>query len=41
MLWLEFLELTPFAVYWGAQTFELWDGGIRTPELTATGPGDQ
>ena len=39
VLWLEFLELTPFAVYWGAQTFELWDGGIRTPELTATAPG--
>jgi hypothetical protein len=35
VLWLEILELTPFAIYWGVQTFELWDGGIRTEELTA------
>jgi hypothetical protein len=29
-LWIETLELLPFAVYWAAQTFEHWDGGVPT-----------
>jgi cytochrome bd-type quinol oxidase subunit 2 len=32
VLWLEILELIPFAVFWAAQTFELWDGGVRNGE---------
>ena len=32
VLWLEVLELVPFAVFWGAQTLELWDGGVRTSD---------
>jgi hypothetical protein len=35
ILWIETLELLPFAVYWAAQTFEHWDGGVPTgPERT-------
>ena len=30
ILWLEVLELVPFAVYWAAQTFEHWEGGVPT-----------
>jgi hypothetical protein len=30
VLWIEVLELLPFAVYWAAQTFEHWDGGVPT-----------
>jgi hypothetical protein len=30
VLWIEILELLPFAVYWAAQTFEHWDGGVPT-----------
>ena len=30
ILWLEILELVPFAVYWAAQTFEHWEGGVPT-----------
>jgi hypothetical protein len=30
VLWLEILELIPFAVYWAAQTFEHWEGGVPT-----------
>jgi energy-converting hydrogenase Eha subunit A len=30
ILWLEILELTAFAVYWVAQTFEHWEGGVPT-----------
>ena len=30
VLWLELLELTPFAVFWAVQTFEHWDGGVPT-----------
>jgi hypothetical protein len=29
-LWIEILELLPLAVYWAAQTFEHWDGGVPT-----------
>jgi hypothetical protein len=29
-LWIEALVLVPFAVYWAAQTFEHWDGGVPT-----------
>jgi hypothetical protein len=29
-LWIEVLVLVPFAVYWLAQTFEHWDGGVPT-----------
>jgi hypothetical protein len=29
-LWIEILVLLPFAVYWLAQTFEHWDGGVPT-----------
>jgi hypothetical protein len=32
ILWLEILELTAFAVYWVAQTFEHWEGGVPTGE---------
>ena len=32
VLWLEILELVPFAVFWGAQTLELWDGGVRSSD---------
>jgi hypothetical protein len=31
-LWIEVLVLLPFAVYWLAQTFEHWDGGVPTGE---------
>lgn len=30
ILWLELLEIVPFAVYWAAQTLEHWDGGVPT-----------
>ncbi len=30
ILWLEILELSAFAVYWIAQTFEHWEGGVPT-----------
>lgn len=30
ILWLEVLELSAFAVYWAAQTFEHWEGGVPT-----------
>jgi hypothetical protein len=30
ILWLELLELAPFAVYWAAQTLEHWEGGVPT-----------
>lgn len=30
ILWLEILELSAFAVYWMAQTFEHWEGGVPT-----------
>jgi hypothetical protein len=30
VLWIEILELLPFAVCWAAQTFEHWDGGVPT-----------
>jgi hypothetical protein len=30
ILWLEILELTAFAIYWVAQTFEHWEGGVPT-----------
>lgn len=30
ILWLEILELIPFAVYWAAQTIEHWEGGVPT-----------
>ena len=30
ILWLEILELSAFAVYWVAQTFEHWEGGVPT-----------
>jgi hypothetical protein len=30
VLWLEVLEIVPFAVFWAVQTAELWDGGVRT-----------
>ena len=32
VLWLEILELVPFAVFWAAQTLELWDGGVRSSD---------
>jgi hypothetical protein len=32
ILWLEILELTPFVVYWAAQTVEHWSGGVPTGE---------
>jgi|SRR5215203_2341121 len=30
ILWLEILELTPFVVYWAAQTVENWNVGVPT-----------
>jgi hypothetical protein len=30
ILWLEILELSAFGVYWMAQTFEHWEGGVPT-----------
>jgi len=32
ILWLEILQLGAFAVYWLAQTFEHWEGGVPTGE---------
>jgi hypothetical protein len=32
VLWLEVLEMIPFAVFWGAQTLEHWEGGLRTAD---------
>ena len=31
VFWLEALEITPFAVFWVAQTIEHWDEGITLP----------
>ena len=39
VLWLEILELTPFAVFWAAQTFELWEGGVRDREAVTAPAG--
>jgi hypothetical protein len=35
VLWIELLELLPFVVYWAAQTFEHWDGGVPTGQERA------
>jgi hypothetical protein len=32
VLWVELLELTPFAIFWAVQTVELWKGGVRGAE---------
>jgi hypothetical protein len=34
-LWIETLVLIPFAVYWLAQTFEHWEGGVPTGDERA------
>lgn len=39
ILWLEILELSAFAVYWVAQTFEHWEGGVPTGAERETGRG--
>ena len=31
VLWLEIVEIVPFAVFWTAQTVEHWDAGINAP----------
>jgi len=36
ILWVEILELLPFAVYWAAQTLEHWQGGVPTGAERAT-----
>jgi hypothetical protein len=38
ILWLEILELSAFAVYWVAQTFEHWEGGVPTGADRETPP---
>jgi len=40
ILWLEILELIPFAVYWAAQTLEHWEGGVPTGAERATRAAD-
>jgi hypothetical protein len=40
ILWLEVLELVPFAVYWFAQTFEHWEGGVPTGSERVTRAAD-
>ncbi len=40
ILWLEVLELVPFAAYWFAQTFEHWEGGVPTGAERASRAAD-